>query len=124
MRKVEEKQIEKKGEFTLEEAFTVWKNEAKSGNHYLKGYDLNGNKLVGYFNGKKKNPNEPDVRFYELDKEGKQGKEVASLWENEAKNGNRYLSGKTTENEKLVAFYQKDEDEKKPFIKAYFSEEK
>ena len=58
----------------------------------LKGYldDKKEVKIVAYFNTRKKNPKEPDIRVYDIDSEGKQGIEVAVLWENISKNENRY----------------------------------
>lgn len=123
MRKAIEKQEEPKEvqKKKLTEAFALWRNESKSGVKYLKGADLHKNKLVGFFNTNKKNPKEPDVRIYSVDSEGKQDKEVASLWAGISKNEKPYLTGSTDEKEKLVAFY--DTDEKHPYIKAYFKEE-
>lgn len=103
----------------LEEAFALWKNKSKAGNDYLSGVDLHKNKLVGYFNGKKKNPKEPDIRVYTL-VEGKQGQEVASLWTATSKNDKQFLTGLTSDKEKLVAFF--DGKEKHPYIRAYFKE--
>lgn len=123
VKKEETKTTEKevKQEFTLQEAFVLWKNKAKSGNEYLKGHDLNKNNLVGFFNTNKKNPKEPDIRVYLVNAEGKQEKEVASLWDYTSKNGKQYLSGSTDEKEKIVAWYGKKE--KAPYIRAYFKEE-
>lgn len=118
------KKEEVKQEVKLTEAFVLWRNKAKSGLDYFKGMDLNKVKLVAFYNSTKKNPKEPDVRVYTVNAEGKQDKEVASLWENVSeKTGNRYLTGSTDEKEKLVAFYGKEEDEKKPYIRAYFKED-
>lgn len=114
---------EVKQEVKLSEAFVLWKHKAKSGLDYFKGYDLNKIKLVAFFNSNKKNPKEPDVRIYTVNVEGKQDKEVASLWEYVSKNNKRYLTGSTDEKEKLVAFYGNEEDEKKPYIRAYFKED-
>lgn len=127
-----EVKTEEKGvvnEFNLTEAFVLWKNEAKSGNDYLKGYtpaDKKGNqtKLIGYFNPNKKNPKEPDVRVYAL-VDDKQDIEVASLWENVSEGkGTRYLTGTTNDDEKLVAFYGKENEEKRPYIRVYYKENK
>lgn len=119
VKKEEKKEV--KQEFNLIEAFVLWKNTSKSGKDYLKGYDLNKTKLVAFFNSNKKNPKEPDVRVYSIDSEGKQEKEVASLWENVTQNEKRYLTGNTDEKEKLVAFYSNKE--KAPYIRAYFKED-
>lgn len=125
MRKTIEKQ-EVKQEFNLKEAFVLWRNKAKSGDYYLSGFtseECGSQKLVGYFVGNKKNPKEPDVRVYTLDAEGKQDKEVASIWENISKNDVRYLTGVTDDKEKLVCFYGKENEEKRPYIRAYFRED-
>lgn len=119
----EETKKEVKQEVKLAEAFVLWKNKSKSGLDYLKGSDLHKNKLVAYFNTNKKNPKEPDIRVYSIDAEGNQDKEVASLWEYISKNEKRYLTGSTDEKEKLVAFYSKEEDDKKPYVRAYFKED-
>lgn len=121
MKKEETKQEElRKEKFNLQEAFVLWKNQSKTGNEYLKGKDLNNQKLVGYFNGTKKNPKEPDVRIYSVDSEGKQDKEVCSLWNYISTTGKSYLTGTTDEKEKIIAFY--GNKEKAPYIKAYFKE--
>ena len=118
--KEEIKKEEKKEEFNLEEAFVLWKHEGKAGTSYLTGNTKEKVKLLGFFNTKKKNPKEPDVRIYLVDKEGKQGDEVCALWETESKNGNKYLSG-NSEDDFLVAFYNvTDGDEKHPYIRAYY----
>ena len=123
---IKEKEI-KKEETKLEEAFVLWKHESKNGVSYLsgntpsdKGASLS---LIGFFNTKKKNPKEPDVRIYSQDDEGKQDKEVCSLWESTSKSGNKYLSGTTDEKETIVAFYNElDENSKIPYIRAYYKE--
>lgn len=115
-----EKTEEIKKEVKLEEAFALWKNQSKAGNDYLSGYNLHKEKLVAFFNTNKKNPKEPDVRVYAV-VDGKQDKEVASLWANVSKNEKQYLTGMTSDKEKLVAFF--DGKDKHPYIRAYFKEE-
>lgn len=114
-------------DFNLTEAFVLWKRKAKSGNDYLSGYVRKGDDvtyLVGYFNSNKKNPKEPDIRVY-VQVDGEQDIECASLWENISESKNtRYLTGSTNDNEKIVAFYGKQEDEKRPYIRAYYKENK
>ena len=131
MKKTIEKEVNKESEvkeFTLEQAFVLWRNESKNGKFYLKGKDLHDNKIVGFFNTNKKNPKEPDIRVCEvsIDDQGKEttGNEICSLWDNESKNGNRYLTGTTDEKEKIVAFYGKEHEEARPYIRAYFKDEK
>ena len=121
MRKSMEQPKEVKKEVKLDEAFALWKNKSQAGNDYLTGYDFNKNKLIGYINTDKKNPKQPDITVYSLDANGKQDKEVASLWANVSKNEKQYLTGMTDEKEKLVAFF--DGKEKHPYIRAYFKEE-
>lgn len=126
MKKVVEKKKEERKEFNLEEAFVLWRNESKNKVHYLSGFTsekLGKGKLIGYFNTKKKNPKEPDVRVYEVDTEGKQGKEVADLWESISSKEKRYLTGTTDEKEKLIAFYGDENQEKRPYIRVYFQED-
>ena len=125
MKKVTETKTERK-EFNLEEAFVLWQNESKNKTMYLSGFTsekLGKKKLLGYFNTKKNNPKEPDIRVYELDSEGKQGKEVVALWESISKQNVRYLTGTTDEKEKLIAFYGNEHEEKRPYIRAYFQED-
>ena len=115
-------------EFKLQEAFVLWKNKSKSGNDYLKGStptDKDGKKtgLIAYFNSNKKNPKEPDIRVYSL-VDGEQDIEVASLWESVSEGkGTRYLTGTTNDKEKLVAFYGKENQEMRPYIRAYYKED-
>lgn len=122
-KKVEVKKEEEKKEFNLKECFVLWKSKAKSGLDYLTGKTPEGIKLVAYYNTKKENPKEPDVRVYALDEEGKmQDEAVATLWSNLDKNEKKYLSGTTNEKEKIVGWYSKVEDEKKPYIRVYYKE--
>ena len=122
----EEVKTDVKKEFNLKEAFALWRNESKQGKYYLSGYTLDdaGNKvkLLGYFNSDKENPKQPDVSVFLVDAEGKRADKVASLWENVNEKGVRYLTGTTDENEKLVAFYGKEHEELRPFIRAYYKE--
>ena len=123
--KTREEIKEKEGDkIALQEAFVLWKVKSKSGIDYLSGnLKLNEKdeiKIIGYFNGEKKNPNEPDIRVYSLDPEGKQDKEICSLWEHLSKNENRYLTGTSDEKEKLVAFYNNDKESNKPYIRCYY----
>lgn len=117
-----EKEV-KKGEFDLKESFVLWKEKAKSGTDYLKGYGLEGKiKLVGFYNTNKKNPKEPDIRIYNINDEGKQDKEVCDLWETVSKNEKRYLTGSTDDKEKIIAFYTEEQNKEgtRPYIRAYY----
>ena len=120
----ETKEMEVKKE--LKECITLWKSESKNNTEYLTGFvaeDPN-IKLVGFFNGKKKNPNEPDIIIYVKDTEGKLGEEVASLWNSLGKNKKdySYLTGKDDDKNRLVGFYSSSEDSKKPYIKVYYQD--
>lgn len=119
----ETKETKQEVKVELTEAFVLWRNKSKAGVDYLSGFTSDEKvKLVGYFNTKKNNPNEPDVRVYSLDAEGKQDIEVASLWSNVSENDKKYLTGTTNDKEKLVAFYGKENEEKRPYIRAYYKQ--
>ena len=121
--KEEIKEVEKKEETNLEEAFVMWKHKAKSGVDYLTGNTKDKIRLMGFFNKSKKNPKEPDVRIYTIDEEGKQGDEVCALWEVESKNGHKYLSGNSDE-DFIVAFYNDVEAEDlHPYLRAYYKKD-
>ena len=111
--------------FSLKECLVLWKQQAKTGLNYLSGRIANEEKtrLQAFYNTNKKNPKEPDIRVYLINEEGKRDIEVASLWETIAKNESRYLTGTTNENEKLVGWYSKVEDEKLPYIRVYYKED-
>lgn len=118
------RELKEKKEKKLEECFVLWKQTSKSGKEYLTGHDLHNRKLVAFYNSTKKNPKEPDVRIYLQAEKGKENTIVASLWETLSKNGEkRYLTGSTTDKEKLLAFYGDEVDNKKPIIRAYFGNE-
>lgn len=118
---------EVKKEFNLTEAFVLWKNKSKNNVEYLSGKlsdEGSDVKLVGYFNSRKKNPKEPDIRVYDIDSDGTQGIEVCSLWENIGKNEKRYLTGMTNDKERLVAFYNNmEENPNRPYIRAYYKQD-
>ena len=78
--------------FNLEQAFAMWRQEGKQG-PYFSGKAGN-IKLLGFYNGKKKNPKEPDIRIYPCDADGNREKDaVCSLWLNTSKGGKEYLKG-------------------------------
>lgn len=109
------------------ELFVLWKEESKKGNEYFKGTSTDGFNLIAFYNGTKKNPNEPDLRVHLRNSDGTSGDEYASLWCNVSeKTGNKYLAGylNTPDRAKIIAFIRKaDENPKKPYIKAYFRED-
>ena len=114
------KKVEIEEKFDLQEAFVLWRKESK-GIVYYTGYDLNKNNMVCFENTKKKNEKEADFRVYYQDKEGKREESsCCGLLYSESKKGNKYLSGKTNENEKIIAFLGDEHEEKRPFITAYF----
>ena len=118
--KPEVKEEEKK---ELKECLVLWLGESKNNTKYLTGFvseDPNV-KVVGFFNGNKKNPNEPDIRIY-VKEDDKIGQEIASLWATLGKNKKdySYLTGKDDDKNRLVGFYGNEKDTKKPYIKVYF----
>lgn len=116
------KKTEEKKEFNLDEAFVLWLKTSKDKKEYLSGHDLNNNKIVGFFNTNKTNEKQPDVELYQVEKDGKRGDKVVSLWNNLSKDNKDYLLGTTNEEEKIVAFYGDKEEEKRPYIRGYFKE--
>ena len=120
------KAIEKSTEgekFDLQEAFVLWRNESKSTVYYT-GYDLNKNKMIAFENTNKKSDKEPDFRVYYTDKEGKrEERSCVGLWFTESKKGNKFLTGKTNEDEKIIAFLGDVNKEKRPYITAYFKKD-
>jgi hypothetical protein len=110
----------------LKDCATMWLHKSKAGNDFLKGHSADGSKLMGFFNSKKNNPKEPDIRIYMLDEEGKaEEKACCSLWQSVSETkGTKYLTGSTNENEKVVGFYQNiEENEKRPYINVFFKKE-
>ena len=52
-------------------------------------------RVVGFWNQKKKNENEPDIRIYESTEQGEDlGESVGVLWKNKSASGYEYFSGK------------------------------
>ena len=122
--KNETKEENKKEKFDLQECFTLWQNTSKEGNKYLTGYDFNHNRIIGFYN-KKVNDKQPAIRIYAVDDEGKITKEeIITLWSTTFKtSGKSGLNGYTNEKEGLIAFYGDEKDEKRPYIKGYFTKE-
>ena len=114
---------ETKEKFDLQEAFVLWRKESKDIVYYT-GYDLNKNNMVCFENTKKNSEKEPDFRVYYQNKEGKrEDKSCCGLWYSISKKGNKFLTGVTNENEKIIAFLGEIEKEKRPFITAYFKKD-
>ena len=113
---------EKKEKFDLQECFALWKHESKNNVIYLTGFDFNKNRLVAFYN-KKENDKQPTLRIYDLKEDGSTGEEIITLWEAKSKQDNIYLNGVTNENEKIIAFYGDEKDEKRPYVKGYFKKD-
>ena len=110
-----------KKQFDLEQAFAMWKNKSKDGKTYFSGKYQDG-RIIGFANGMKKNPKEPDVRIYEIDEQGNMKKEeLTSLWVNVSKNNKKYLSGKL-DGKRLIGFIREKATEKQPYFSVYYSE--
>ena len=113
---------ETKKEFKLNQVLALWKQKSKNGTSYYTG-TAEGEKVVAFLNGKKKNPKEPDIRVYRVDSEGKAEKdEFISLWAKVSKKGTKYLSGKL-EDKYLTGFIRNNDNEKAPYITVYYSED-
>ena len=123
--KNETKEENKKEKFDLQECFTLWINTSKEGNKYLTGYDFNHNRIIGFFNRRKVKDNQPSIRIYGIDDEGKSTEEeIITLWDTTFKtSGKNGLSGYTNEKENLIAFYGDETDTKRPYIKGYFTKD-
>lgn len=107
----------------LKELMSLWLHESANKTKYLTGTadDVTGKfKVVGFFNTNKKNENEPDIRVYEEVEKGQELKEVlVSLWKHTSKGGTDYMTGKDNEDNKVVAFLGKDNEEKRPYVRIY-----
>ena len=115
------KKENEKEKFNLDEACVLWKNTSKSGVDYLKGHDLNNNRVVGFINSET-NEKLPKVKIYSTKDNGDMDKEIITLWETKSKQGNTYLSGYTDEKENVIGFYGDEKTENTPYIKIYFKE--
>lgn len=107
--------------FDLKACASLWKNTSKAGRTYFSGKTPDGHKLIGYLNGMKKNPKEPDIRVYFVDEEGNASKDAClSIWNNTSKGGKVYASGITCDNEKVVGFFNTSDNEKRPYLSIYY----
>lgn len=115
-----------KKEFNLTPALTMWIYKSKNGVKYLSGKTEEGTKLKGFFNGKKKNPKEPDIRIYkQIDKGVLEKEEFISLWVKVSKGGKKYLSGKLGDKWVTGFFNSKAEiGGIIPYFSIYFSDSK
>lgn len=120
---------EVKREFKLKEFFALWKHISKKNNtSYYMGHitseDYEFSKLIAFRNSKKKNPKEPDLRIYLVDKEGNREDGIfVSLWINTTDNGKQYFSGKFN-GHRLVGFINDNTENNRPAIRVYFSDDK
>lgn len=105
------------------ELFALFLNKTKTGKKVL-----NGDGFIGFLNGNKKNPKEPDIRICKKDEDGKAVNEVCSLWSNISKAGKKYLAGKMSDGTRVIGFFTPAERMKKhnnkiPYINVYKSDE-
>jgi uncharacterized protein (DUF736 family) len=113
-----------KKEFKLTQVFAMWKRQSKNGNTFFSGKDEEGKKIRGFYNTKKQNPKEPDIRIYHVAEGGKLEKEVfVSLWCNAKDNGKKYLSGKI-DGKRVVGFIntKATAENKQPYFSVYWSD--
>lgn len=127
MRKENNKKQEQNGnEVTKEmrkECLALWKS--KSGKCFMgvakdeTGKDLG--KVVAFQNFNKKNEKEPDFRVYWVNDNGEKTEECVALWKVISKNKKYYLNGKTTSEEKVYGFFNKEiEGKNLPNISVYY----
>ena len=116
------KSTEKK-EFKLEQVFALWKQKSKDGKKTYFSGKIGEEYLTGFYNTKKQNPKEPDIRIYKRDEEGNLSKEeFVSLWCNPTKNGKKLLSGKIN-GQRVIGFINSNGNEKAPYISVYWADE-
>lgn len=117
-----------KKEFNLTPVLTMWIYKGKNNVKYLSGKTEEDTpvKLKGFFNGKKKNPKEPDIRIYkQIDKGLIEKDEYLSLWVKVSKGGKKYLSGKLGDKWVTGFFNSKAEiGGIYPYFSIYFSDSK
>lgn len=113
-----------KKEFKLTQIFAMWKRNSKNGNTYFTGKDVDGTEIRGFYNTKKENPKEPDIRIYKVSAGGKLEKEeYLSLWCNPTQNGKKVLSGKL-DGLRVVGFInaKATDENKQPYFSVYWSD--
>ena len=115
---------EQKKEFNMNEVATLWIKKGKTGTKYLTGKAKDGRRLVGFINGKKGNPKEPDIRLYVQSNEGKSEDDFMSLWVQVSKGGTKYLSGRL-DGKWCSGFFNKkcEVDGKTPYFTIYEQEQ-
>lgn len=111
-------------EFAMKQVFALWKNTSKEGKTYFSG-KYGEIEVRGFYNGKKQNPKEPDLRIYAIDGNKNLSKDaLVSLWCNVSKNDKKYLTGKL-DGKKVIGFInaKANGENKMPYISLYWSEE-
>lgn len=113
--------------FNLEEVFALWKKKSKEGKTYFSGRTtVEGGEpmnITAFYNTKKQNPKEPDIRVYRRDDHDNLSKEeFVSLWCNVTKNGKKVLSGKI-DGKRVIGFINTSGNEKAPYISVYWADE-
>ena len=107
------------------QVFALWKRMSKEGKTYFTG-KYEEAEVRAFYNSKKQNPKEPDMRIYVLDANKNLSKdELSSLWCNVSKSGKKYLTGKLN-GKRVVGFINVNAtaENKQPYISLYWSEEK
>lgn len=113
-----------KKEFTMRQVFAMWKRTSKNGNSYFTGKGIDGAEIRGFYNTKKANPKEPDIRIYKVLSDGSLEKEqYLGLWCNAKENGKKYLSGKL-DGLRVVGFINSKatDENKQPYFSVYWSD--
>ena len=113
-----------KKEFKLQECLVMWLKKSNMSGNYLSG-KMGETNLIGFINGKKKNPKEPDIRIFKRDAEGNREKEeFVSLWVNVGKNDRKYVTGKLGE-QRLVGWFNSRATAggKTPYLNVYYSDD-
>ena len=126
-----------KREFELQPIFSLWRRKSKDGKKtYFSGKTTAGEYVVGFYNTKRKNPKEPDLRVYFQTDNTESGFIPGvsfSIWHNaNDKTGKEYFSGvyqneqnkNGVESYKIVGFKSKSKNEKAPELNFYIREEK
>lgn len=119
-------QATEKKEFKLTQAFALWKNTSKDGKKtYFTGGTDAGLKITAFYNTRKKNPKEPDMRIYAVEGEKRElSKEtICSLWCNVSeKTKKKFLTG-SYNGKKVIGFINDGKNEKAPYLSVYYRED-
>lgn len=110
-------------EFKMGQAFALWNKTSKDGKtKYLTGKTKDGKWLTAFYNTKKKNPNEPDLRVYVQNDNNEPLEEYVSLWCKVSAKGNKYLNGKLGD-KWITGFIRKSDNVKAPYVSVYYQDE-